>query len=197
MAYELRIGDWSSDVCSSDLDVAGGAEELLGRVERPGVDATRHDPTRGGRREVVGAGEAGDAVEDDDDVVAVLDEALGPLDRQLGDLGVLLAGAVERRADHRGALALEPALHVGDLLRALVDEQHEEVDLGVVALDRPGDLLHDRGLARLRRRHDQAALALTDRRSEEHTSDLQSLMRISSAVFCLNKKIIPYTTTYT
>src|SRR3546814_7394096 len=26
------------------------------------------------------------------------------------------------------------------------------------------------------------------RRSEEHTSDLQSLMRISYAVFCLNKK---------
>src|SRR3546814_2646926 len=27
-----------------------------------------------------------------------------------------------------------------------------------------------------------------DRRSEEHTSELQSLMRISYAVFCLNKK---------
>src|SRR3546814_5216046 len=27
-------------------------------------------------------------------------------------------------------------------------------------------------------------------RSEEHTSELQSLMRISYAVFCLNKKII-------
>src|SRR3546814_3431604 len=27
-------------------------------------------------------------------------------------------------------------------------------------------------------------------RSEEHTSELQSLMRISSAVFCLKKKII-------
>src|SRR3546814_5395421 len=40
-------------------------------------------------------------------------------------------------------------------------------------------------------------------RSEEHTSELQSLMRISYAVFCLKKKIIttnqtthtPYTTT--
>src|SRR3546814_8635520 len=28
-------------------------------------------------------------------------------------------------------------------------------------------------------------------RSEEHTSELQSLMRISYAVFCLKKKIIP------
>src|SRR3546814_1846485 len=29
-------------------------------------------------------------------------------------------------------------------------------------------------------------------RSEEHTSELQSLMRISYAVFCLKKKIIPH-----
>src|SRR3546814_3084921 len=29
-----------------------------------------------------------------------------------------------------------------------------------------------------------------ERRSEEHTSELQSLMRISYAVFCLKKKII-------
>src|SRR3546814_4466309 len=31
-------------------------------------------------------------------------------------------------------------------------------------------------------------------RSEEHTSELQSLMRISYAVFCLKKKISPYST---
>src|SRR3546814_7068100 len=31
-------------------------------------------------------------------------------------------------------------------------------------------------------------LADADMRSEEHTSELQSLMRISYAVFCLNKK---------
>src|SRR3546814_7574087 len=32
------------------------------------------------------------------------------------------------------------------------------------------------------------ALAFSARRSEEHTSELQSLMRISYAVFCLKKK---------
>src|SRR3546814_1339757 len=31
-----------------------------------------------------------------------------------------------------------------------------------------------------------------DRRSEEHTSELQSLMRISYAAFCVNKKNINY-----
>src|SRR3546814_2398059 len=35
---------------------------------------------------------------------------------------------------------------------------------------------------------------LRSRRSEEHTSELQSLMRISYAVFCLKKKKTKYTT---
>src|SRR3546814_10442201 len=34
----------------------------------------------------------------------------------------------------------------------------------------------------------------TRKRSEEHTSELQSLMRISYAVFCLKKKITYYIT---
>src|SRR3546814_10491256 len=41
------------------------------------------------------------------------------------------------------------------------------------------------GLDELREVH----RASKQRRSEEHTSELQSLMRISYAVFCLNKKI--------
>src|SRR3546814_985391 len=42
-----------------------------------------------------------------------------------------------------------------------------------------------------------AELADTIRRSEEHTSELQSLMRISYAVFCLKKKIKhTHTSTY-
>src|SRR3546814_2662506 len=55
---------------------------------------------------------------------------------------------------------------------------------------------HDAGLekfARRRRRHflhRHAALGgkIGIKRSEEHTSELQSLMRISYAVFCLKKK---------
>src|SRR3546814_7942655 len=35
---------------------------------------------------------------------------------------------------------------------------------------------------------EQAAVRRAARRSEEHTSELQSLMRISYAVFCLKKK---------
>src|SRR3546814_8481597 len=37
----------------------------------------------------------------------------------------------------------------------------------------------------------------SNRRSEEHTSELQSLMRISYAVFCLKKKNKPHRTQHT
>src|SRR3546814_7352623 len=36
--------------------------------------------------------------------------------------------------------------------------------------------------------HSRAIISTTTSRSEEHTSELQSLMRISYAVFCLKKK---------
>src|SRR3546814_8063197 len=39
---------------------------------------------------------------------------------------------------------------------------------------------------------DQAGDGVEAQRSEEHTSELQSLMRISYAVFCLKKKNIVY-----
>src|SRR3546814_1522949 len=42
-----------------------------------------------------------------------------------------------------------------------------------------------------------AALAVFGPRSEEHTSELQSLMRISYAVFCLKKKTLPTLLTVT
>src|SRR3546814_9309614 len=104
-AYEVRISDWSSDVCSSDLeaDVAGaphvGAAAELGRL---GLAATR---------------------------------------------GI---AAAHRQHAH--------------LVAVLLAEEGERA-----------------GLDRLFRRHEAG-------RSEEHTSELQSLMRISYAVFCLKTK---------
>src|SRR3546814_5492078 len=41
----------------------------------------------------------------------------------------------------------------------------------------------------------EGVVLLRPNRSEEHTSELQSLMRISYAVFCLKKKPISYTQT--
>src|SRR3546814_9392197 len=66
----------------------------------------------------------------------------------------------------------------------------QQLESGDVPLDQSitlyaeGDLLRQQCQKRL-----QDAQARIDKiRSEEHTSELQSLMRISSAVFCLQKK---------
>src|SRR3546814_5659053 len=70
--------------------------------------------------------------------------------------------------------------------------------LGLVALVEEGqaegeaDIIEDRGVLRpadhRARRHHGRNVAVDEPRSEEHTSELQSLMRISYAVFCLKKK---------
>src|SRR3546814_6882205 len=117
-AYEMRISDWSSDVCSSDLDDVG----LIG----------------GGRG------------------IAIIDE--GPLVRLHRAVEI-----VERRILAETLGIDVRCLRVGlgaDDLRVLL----------ALRADRRRFLL-------ARGRH-----ALE--RSEEHTSELQSLMRISYAVFC-------------
>src|SRR3546814_5742839 len=53
---------------------------------------------------------------------------------------------------------------------------------------RLSDRRHGDDFPVLLRRHDRSAKVPGQRRSEEHTSELQSLMRISYAVFCLKKK---------
>src|SRR5215207_6274920 len=147
------------------FQVAGGPEEPLGRVQGRGVDAAGEDLAAGRGGQVVGPRQPGDAVEQHDHVAAVLDQPLGPLDGQLGDLAVLLAGPVEGRVDD---VRLGRALHVGDLFGPLVGEQDDEVHLGVVLADGVGDLLHQRGLAGLGRGDDHAPLALPDRAHQVH-----------------------------
>src|SRR3546814_6373860 len=50
------------------------------------------------------------------------------------------------------------------------------------------DMLTEAGLSQVRYFNLSAGLVALHERSEEHTSELQSLMRISYAVFCLKKK---------
>src|SRR3546814_19170758 len=41
-AYEMRISDWSSDVCSSDLNASDGhAEAILAKIENDADSATK------------------------------------------------------------------------------------------------------------------------------------------------------------
>src|SRR3546814_2581649 len=56
---------------------------------------------------------------------------------------------------------------------------HRRIDIGIAAADLMAEFTRERG--------DTAHEGAADR-SEEHTSELQSLMRTSYAVFCLKKK---------
>src|SRR3546814_2742224 len=132
-AYELRISDWSSDVCSSDLPA----------LPLAGIERTAH-------RELYPCAAADPA----------------PLGRCI-DLRQQRAIETEH---HRRLARLGP-------LPRLVGLGRDRLGL---RLGRPGN----EGIGR-RLIHRRLGLAV---RSEEHTSELQSLMRISYAVFCLKKK---------
>src|SRR3546814_8650392 len=116
----MRISDWSSDVCSSDLaldDPAAALRHLEGDA-LGGIDAAAHaDDAVAERREVVGQRVSGPPRE----------------------------------------------------LVFLDDRAHERV-VALQGVGEDGKLRHQ-----------------DEERSEEHTSELQSLMRISYAVFCFKK----------
>src|SRR3546814_5552613 len=114
----MRISDWSSDVCSSDLpdQLALQGAEMLRQAAAPG---------RG------------------DKVARLVDAAQARGLPAPDQAGVSSQAARQQLRDHRGL-----AVRAG-------------------------------------REHHRFVLPPHGRRSEEHTSELQSLMRISYAVFCL------------
>src|SRR3546814_4105761 len=124
----MRISDWSSDVCSSDLLIAVAGVDAEGDERGANVRAALE------RRGAVGAIVA-------EDVALVVDV-------------VLLAEANE--------LARQVIIEGPDL----VGHGDGGAEFGAVLPRRGGAVV----------------------RSDEHTSELQSLMRTSYAVFCLTKQ---------
>src|SRR3546814_18506291 len=75
-------------------------------------------------------------------------------------------------------------MYVISVIEALEDGDRDDVAVGFFESASDKQLVSFIGSETGRRMVDR----LYDERSEEHTSELQSLMRISYAVFCLNKK---------
>src|SRR3546814_9631038 len=126
----MRISDWSSDVCSSDLFFLGAGQEA--------------------------------------DVLADADRGAGHDDFPIP---LLVHRLRQARGQRKQGLAGAGGAEQGDEVDLRIHQRVErEVLLAVARVDAPD---------RMR------AVAV---RSEEHTSELQSLIRISYAFFCLKKK---------
>src|SRR3546814_6539916 len=130
----MRISDWSSDVCSSDLPLC--LAQRIGANEHAAVGFGAH------RSE------------------------------QLGDL--VPGGRVAEHRQAKGRLGDE------DIARDDFEGRAGRVGAALIVA---GD---DDPLAPIFHQYLRAAEDMA--RSDEHTSELQSLMRISYAVFCLKKK---------
>src|SRR3546814_10706264 len=125
----MRISDWSSDVCSSDLT---NGKTTVTAMTRQLVQACGLSARAAGNISPAALAALSDALDADD----------------LPDVWVLELSSFQLEGTH--TLAPDAAVVLN------VTQDH---------LDWHGSM-----------------------RSEEHTSELQSLMRISYAVFCLNKK---------
>src|SRR5690606_32391228 len=67
-------------------------------------------------------------------------------------------------------------------LRTLVDQQNDQVHLGMIRGDGARDVLQQHRLTGLRRRDDEAALAFADRRDEIDDAGRQVLARAVAAL---------------
>src|SRR3546814_2577626 len=72
--------------------------------------------------------------------------------------------------------------------RGQAEGREAEIVKRPAAVTEPDDVVHESGIRAHVAFGDGRHGHRHDRRSEEHTSELQSLMRISYAVFCLKKK---------
>src|SRR3546814_7051367 len=102
------------------------------------------------------------------------------------------------------ALGADPAQRNDELLRlqqhirdiaALVRRGHSTISMPSAAISQPAASTARRSTESASRAGLLLLMWMKMRRSEEHTSELRSLMRISYAVFCLKKKTTTNRTT--
>src|SRR3546814_6739216 len=163
----MRISDWSSDVCSSDLLKTAVAEELATVERLHGGEAAA-----GFERAVRVCGERRQFWARFCDMPAV--------DLDTADLARVWRGAREvvmAALRAKQGVPLERMMLSAEAQAAIA--AFEEVRQRVAALN---DHLQAANAA-IRLVKEQAAAGNRPARSEEHTSELQSLMRISYAVF--------------
>src|SRR3546814_3475690 len=140
-AYEMRISDWSSDVCSADLLYCDRPDSLRRRACRTVLD----------------------------ELFSCLTAWLAPILCFTAEEAWWTRGTGKEASVHLRTFPAVPAEWLDPALAAKWAKVREvrRVVTGALEVERAAKRIG---------------------RSEEHTSELQSLMRISYAVFCLKKK---------
>src|SRR3546814_9246574 len=147
----MRISDWSSDVCSSDLTPAVTVTEIWT------ADAGKGEGLLGARQAPV--------VADGRVYAAAVEGGVHAFDLQTGN----------PVWTYESDLRLSGGPGVGEGVVAVGSLEGDVIALDAVT-----------GAEKWTAKVDNEVIAAP--RSEEHTSELQSLMRISYAVFCLKKQ---------
>src|SRR3546814_2869434 len=213
----MRISDWSSDVCSSDLVYLRAAEEAakvssyLGKI--PQLDPSKENIADGlseffgvaAKLQLVSQPEtsnlAGELVTRYGEILMILLAKASPVHDLNTDIRIASDFYDRNQAEVARALAEMTQLN----------ESGEKNPARFAALDRSLKNAQEAANhfhAERSKAYAQHANAMREYmialfqevrsvarlRSEEHTSELQSLMRISYAVFCLKKKIINHKT---
>src|SRR3546814_1057532 len=154
----MRISDWSSDVCSSDLCCATASASPRSRKSRPSRRRAEY------------------YLEFRGSVYATSNFRLPP--HQALRLRAGGPEGCQPRYPKRGDFRVAGPQRGGEDDAHQHRLRHRQAELG----------RGEGGWARHRARIQAGALEDRAGRSEEHTSELQSLMRISFAVFCVKKK---------
>src|SRR3546814_6226691 len=141
----MRISDWSSDVCSSDLGTIGRGGVFRGVIKNRAKDGSNYYV---------------------DAVIAPFIGKNGKPEKYLGVRYDITKSEVERQN-----------------MQGIVDALNKSQ--ATIEFDLQGNILTANDLFLTTLGYTMAEL----KRSEEHTSELQSLMRISYAVFCWKKKM--------
>src|SRR3546814_990547 len=103
-------------------------------------------------------------------------------------LGLLLTQALGTSTNPIVQTQLAELIRFRETCRAFMIAAEETGFATPGGLFKPNNIYIDFGRAHYLENQHKMVNTLIDFRSEEHTSELQSLMRISYAVFCLKKK---------
>jgi hypothetical protein len=133
---------------ASLLGIAGSAEKAFRRVKRNGIDTAGKRPAAGRHCEVVRPGQTGNAVQQDNDILADFDKPLGAVERQFCNARMSLGRLIKGCGND---LAFNRTLHIGHFLRPFADKTNHHMNVRVFTGNSVRYILHQHGFTCFRR----------------------------------------------